>query len=71
MATRPIDRERTDEDWQGNNIAVTCPICKKVYLVSQLIHRGQRACPRCGRSAGRVDGGHDSGGSAELEWEDE
>ena len=33
------------EDWEGNNIAVTCPVCGKVYIVSARIHRGKRACP--------------------------
>lgn len=24
------------EDWEGNNAAVTCPMCKKVFIVSRL-----------------------------------
>jgi hypothetical protein len=38
------------EDWQGNNIALACPICLKVFIVSGMIHRGGRDCPHCGKS---------------------
>ena len=56
------------EDWAGNNIAVACPVCSKVYIVSQLIHRGERQCPRCSKSKGFVTGGKDSGGAAWVTW---
>lgn len=38
------------EDWQGNNIALACPVCLKVFIVSGMIHRKGRECPNCGKS---------------------
>jgi hypothetical protein len=38
------------EDWQGNNIALACPVCLKVFIVSGMIHRKGRECPSCGKS---------------------
>jgi len=35
------------EDWQGNNIALACPACLKVFVVSGLIHRKGRECQNC------------------------
>lgn len=57
------------EDWSGNNIAIECPVCAKVYIVSARIH-GERKCPGCGRSRGIVRGGRDSGGKASVVWGD-
>ena len=63
------ENHRRDEDWEGNNIAVTCPICVKVYIVSeQLHHNGRRTCPSCGKSEGAVRGGRKSGGTASVSW---
>jgi hypothetical protein len=47
MPVRTIDRNsiKQDEDWEGNNAAFTCPLCKKVFLVSGLLHEGRRDCP--------------------------
>jgi len=61
---------RQDEDWEGNNIAVTCPVCKKIYLISGApqIHDGTRKCPNCGKSEGTVQGGRKSGGTASVSW---
>jgi hypothetical protein len=58
------------EDWAGNNAACTCPLCKKVFIVSgaKNIHDGKRECPDCGRSIGTVRGGRKSGGSASIDW---
>ncbi|MDO9069452.1 MAG: hypothetical protein Q7W05_13470 [Deltaproteobacteria bacterium] len=53
-------------DWEGNNIAITCPLCRKVFIVSQIIHKGKRKCPICEKSIGRVTGGKKSGGIAEI-----
>ena len=45
-----------DEDWYGNNAAVRCGFCGKVFLTSQILHRKGRACPGlsgeqgCGRT---------------------
>ena len=36
------------EDWYGNNAAIPCYACGKVFLVSQVLHRKGRACPQCG-----------------------
>jgi endogenous inhibitor of DNA gyrase (YacG/DUF329 family) len=66
MTERPIDPTLLTEDWEGNNIAVRCPICGKVYVVSDQIHGGERACPKCGKSKATVKGGRMSGGTASL-----
>ncbi len=64
-----------DEDFEGNNAAFTCPVCQKVFIVSDTrMHigsnreRGYRKCPSCGKSVGRVSGGRKSGGTASIEW---
>lgn len=57
-------------DWEGNNAAITCPPCGKVYVVSAMMHPKGRECPKCGKSTGHVKGGKQSGGSAYVEWED-
>ena len=53
-------------DWVGNNIAFHCPACSQLYIVSEIVHRGQRACPKCGKSKGIVRGGRESGGTASI-----
>ncbi len=70
MQHRPIDYTRIDEDWEGNNVAVTCPTpeCKKVFVVSARIHDGKRKCPKCGKSTVTIRGGRKSGGEALLSW---
>lgn len=65
------DALELNEDWEGNNVAIACPVCHKVYLVSEMIHQGERSCPRCGKSIARVMGGKKSGGSAHVEWRDQ
>jgi hypothetical protein len=52
-----------NEDWEGNNAALSCPICNKVFIVSDTrMHvgpddtKGYRECPGCGKSIGRVTG---------------
>lgn len=37
-------------DHAGNNYAVECLSCHKVYIVSEYIHKGGRVCPHCGKS---------------------
>ena len=37
-----------NEDWYGNHAAITCSACGKVFLVSQILHRKGRSCPKCG-----------------------
>jgi hypothetical protein len=62
------DNLAQDEDWEGNNAAVTCPVCSKVFIVSWMIHKGARQCPLCGKSTAYVQGGRASGGAARVEW---
>jgi len=38
-----------DEDWYGNNAAIRCFACGKVFLTSQVLNRKGRACPSCGK----------------------
>jgi len=64
-----------DEDWEGNNVAFKCPLCQKVFIVSDTrMHtgpqgeKGYRECPSCGKSIGRVKGGKKSDGTASIEW---
>ncbi len=76
MRTRNLNPEDLghNEDWEGNNVAFTCPLCGKVFLVSHTrMHllngeKGHRKCPSCGKSIGHVMGGRKSGGSASIEW---
>jgi len=64
MSSRPIDPTRKDEDWEGNNAAVTCGSCGKVFVISGHIHSGERACPNCGETRVILKGGRKSGGTA-------
>ena len=64
-----------DEDWEGNNAAFRCPVCQKVFIVSDTrMHigpekeKGYRKYPSCGKSVGRISGGRKSGGVASIEW---
>ena len=43
----PPDQQIPYDDWHGNNAAFTCPFCKRAFLVSGIIDRGRRVCPRC------------------------
>ena len=61
-------RKARDHDWEGNNAAFKCPMCGFVFLVSGLIHKGKRTCPKCERSVARVERGRKSGGRAWIEW---
>jgi len=68
MQERVLDKNKLakTEDWVGNNIAVTCPVCGKVYVVSGALHPEGRKCPDCGESVGHVD---KKGENAKLYWE--
>ena len=72
MKSKPLKPHQLDsnEDWEGNNIAFACPQCKTVYIVSKQIHGGERKCPACGKSRGKVTGGRESGGTASIIWEE-
>ena len=78
MPTRNLDPSNLgqDEDWEGNNAAFACPICRKVFIVSHTrMHigpdneKGYRECPNCRKSIARVEGGRKSGGWASISWE--
>ncbi len=49
---RSLNRDQLGhlEDWQGNNIAIACVVCLKVFIVSGMIHPKGRECPNCGKS---------------------
>jgi len=72
MPIRKLDAMdlKKDEDWEGNNAAFTCPNpqCRKVFIVSAMIHRNGRQCPACGKSTGNVKGGRNADGIASIEW---
>ncbi len=73
MPRREIDPAQLTEDYFGNNIAVTCPLCSKVFVVSSFFppkSDGTRMCPQCGKSKATVKGGAKSGGTAYIEWQD-
>jgi hypothetical protein len=55
-----------DEDWYGNNAAVTCPVCRQVFLVSGFISKGRRECPRCQKSSAEI-----TEEQVKLEWPEE
>lgn len=42
------------EDWYGNNAAICCTSCGKVFLVSAVLHRKGRSCPACGLCSATV-----------------
>jgi len=69
MNTKDLDSNNPglDNDWHGNNAAFTCPACKRVFIVSAIIDRGSRKCPKCEKSEGFCSGGPDKG-SARIEW---
>ena len=71
MVVRNVDRNAIglNEDWEGNNAAFSCPACNKVFIVSALLHGGQRECPNCGKSKGYVHGSKQTGGSASIKWD--
>jgi transcription elongation factor Elf1 len=54
---KKLDKQKLGhlEDWSGNNIALNCPVCGKVFVVSGLYDKDGRPCPNCGKSKGFVD----------------
>ncbi len=56
MAKKHLTKETLDreEDWLGNNAAVRCPVCGKVFIVSGFVNKGQRQCPSCHRSTAQI-----------------
>jgi len=67
----PTLEKRTEHDWVGNNAAFTCPFCRRVFIVSAMLHRNGRPCPGCERCTGHVIGGRNTGGEAFIEWADD
>lgn len=63
-----VTSRETENDFVGNNAAFTCPLCSKVFIVSGLLHKGKRVCPKCGNATGYVNGGSKSGGEAYVEF---
>ncbi len=65
---RRLDKDhlRHDEDWYGNNAAVRCPVCGRVFIMSTFISKGQRECPNCHRSSGEI-----TNEAVTLQWPDE
>lgn len=69
------DKHEISEDWEGNNAAFQCPVCNKIFIVTDnpivpKSHdaRGVRRCPSCHKSTGNCHGGRQSGGNAFIEW---
>jgi hypothetical protein len=74
MPVRNISPETLgcDTDWEGNNVAFTCPVCNKVFIVSAYFHEAEgkkRDCPSCKKSTGYVTDSAKKGGKARIEWE--
>ncbi|NDQ57481.1 MAG: hypothetical protein GZ088_10460 [Acidipila sp.] len=69
MEERILDRDflsqSRDGDWYGNNAAVLCPVCGKLFIVSGFVNKEPRRCPRCGKSNARM-----TGEQLSLEWPD-
>jgi hypothetical protein len=56
------------EDWFGNNAALECPLCGKVYIVSSFL-KSERPCPGCGKSRARIAGAKGSNGKVIITWD--
>jgi hypothetical protein len=56
MATKKLDKKALgrSEDWYGNNAALRCPVCRKVFIVSEFLNKGQRGCPSCHTSSAEI-----------------
>jgi phage FluMu protein Com len=67
MAIRCLNKNALsrDEDWFGNNAAVRCPVCGRVFVVSGFIKKGQRQCPNCQKSTAHI-----TKEQATIEWSD-
>lgn len=56
------------EDWFGNNAALECPACGKVYIVSSFL-KSERPCPGCGKSRARINGSKGKNGTVIITWD--
>jgi len=70
MKTKELLPNQLDqkEDWFGNNAALECPLCGKVYIVSSFL-KSERPCPGCGKSRARIAGARGSNGKVIITWD--
>ncbi|MFA5165914.1 MAG: hypothetical protein WC449_01240 [Candidatus Paceibacterota bacterium] len=68
MEKREIDKYYLGktEDIYGTVLAVTCPVCGKVFITNGATDTEGRLCPACNRSTAFID---QYGGSPRVEWE--
>jgi hypothetical protein len=68
MAKRTLDKTalRRTEDWYGNNAAVRCSICGKIFIVSGFLNKGRRDCPICHKTSAEM-----INETVTIEWPDE
>jgi hypothetical protein len=66
---RQLDPKQLTEDVNGNNAAVTCPSCSKVYIVSRFINRKGLKCPKCGGSEVIFEKKKDGRMAPMISWE--
>jgi len=59
------DKMPKEADYHGNNAAVTCPVCGKIFVVSKLIDKGKRVCPVCGKATASIS---EDGKQVKVEW---
>ncbi|MDP2684982.1 MAG: hypothetical protein Q8P20_08175 [bacterium] len=50
-----LKNEKKDYNIYGNNAAITCPGCSKVFVVSGFLNNGERECPDCKMYIGFFD----------------
>lgn len=68
MAIRNLTKDNLSwgEDCYGNNAAVTCAVCRQVFVVSGFINKGRRECPRCHKSTAEI-----TDEQVKVEWPEE
>lgn len=55
MARKEVSEGNLENDILGNNAALTCPLCGKVFIVSAFKPEWQdRLCPGCQKSNGHI-----------------
>jgi hypothetical protein len=67
MAKRMLDKMalHLNEDWYGNNAAITCSVCGKVFIVSGFLNKGFRDCPICHKTSAKM-----INDTVTIEWPD-
>jgi len=43
-------------DFHGNNAAIRCPSCSRVFVVSKFLDKLGRVCPGCGKTRAMIAG---------------